>query len=59
MDCFADETRIIIENFNKKFFTPDELIDADFDEIKNIPKEYVNTISRWYKQPEYGSKRKQ
>jgi hypothetical protein len=53
MDCFADESRNIIENFHNEFFTPEELIDDYFEQIENLSDAYVYTIPRWYKQEHY------
>ena len=53
MNCFADESRTLIQDYNDQFFTPEQLIEGHFDKIKNMSEEYVYIVPRWYKQPHY------
>lgn len=53
MNCFADNSRHVVGDFNEVYYEPNEFIDLDINSIKNIPEEYSNFIPRWYKQPEY------
>lgn len=53
MNCFTDNTRNVVGNFNEIYFEPTEYIDRNLNIIKNIPKEYANFIPLWYNQPEY------
>ena len=53
VDCFTDNTRKVIENFNEIYYTPSEYIDIVLRHIKNIPNEYLNSIPVWHNQPEY------
>ncbi len=53
VDCFADNSRNVIGNFNETFFEPNDYIDRSLNVIKNIPGEYQNFIPRWHNQPEY------
>jgi hypothetical protein len=53
MDCFADNSRHIVGDFNEVYYKPNEFIDSYLNYIKDIPEEYSNYVPRWYKQPEY------
>lgn len=53
MDCFADNSRQVIGSFNEDFFTPQELIDARIDYMKDTAKDYIEYIPRWHTQPHY------
>ncbi len=53
MDCFADNSRHVIGDFNEIFYEPNEFIDRYLNHIKIIPEEYPNTIPLWYNQSEY------
>jgi hypothetical protein len=53
IDCFADNSRNVIGNFNETFFEPNDYINRSLSVIKNIPEEYLNFIPRWHNQPEY------
>lgn len=53
MDCFADNSRHVVGDFNEVYYEPNEFIDQHLNYIKNLPKEYANFIPRWYNQPEY------
>jgi hypothetical protein len=53
MDCFADNSRHVVGDFNEVYYEPNKIIDLDLNYIKNIPEEYSNYVPRWYKQSEY------
>ena len=53
LDCFADESRSIIEDYNTEFYTPDELIDIYLNRINKLSASYNAMIPRWYKQSHY------
>jgi hypothetical protein len=53
INCFADNSRKVVANFNEIYYDPIDFIDRNLRIIKNIPKEYPNYIPRWYKQPKY------
>ena len=44
MDCFTDNSRKVVENFNEIYYEPSEFIDNSLNIIKNIPEEYANFI---------------
>lgn len=53
IDCFADDTRYIVGEFDTEFDyqTPESSIDSFINYLKNFSKNY--SIPRWYKQPNY------
>ncbi len=53
MDCFVDNSRQVIEDFNEIYWTPQELIDARIERLKQTELDYTNTIPRWHNQPHY------
>ena len=53
INCFADNSRNVLGNFNEIYYEPNEFIDRSLNIIKNIPVEYPNFIPLWYNQPEY------
>jgi hypothetical protein len=53
MDCFSDETRRIIQDFDITFFTPNDLINHYLGQINNMSQDFINTVPRWYMQPHY------
>ena len=53
INCFADNSRNVIGNFNETFFEPNDYINRSLSVIKNIPEGYQNFIPRWHNQPEY------
>ncbi len=50
-DCFADNVRGIINNFNNDYFTPEEYVRNWIHKLENLHSIYSNFIPRWYKQP--------
>ena len=53
INCFSDETRHTIKDFNSEYRTIDEVISDRLEELKELPEVYPELIPRWYKQPEY------
>ena len=53
INCFSDETRHTIKDFNSEYKTIDEVISDCLEELKELPEIYPELIPRWYKQPEY------
>lgn len=53
MDCFVDNSRQVIEDFNETYWTPQELIDARIESLKNSQFDYTDYIPRWHNQPHY------
>jgi hypothetical protein len=52
-DCFSDNSRASIANFNEDYLTPQELIDERIDALKNTESDYDQYIHRWHNQPNY------
>ncbi len=52
-DAFSDNTRQIIQDFDDRYFTVDEMIDNGLKFLKNIPHNYKDNIPTWHKQPNY------
>jgi hypothetical protein len=53
INCFADNARQVIDDFNEKYETIDEYLQRPIDFIINAPQGYVNSIPRWHNQPNY------
>ena len=53
IDCFADQTRSIIKDFNDEYINPNEYIERELAYIENFPKIYRNLIPKWHNQPHY------
>jgi hypothetical protein len=53
INCFSDETRHTIKDFNSEYKTIDKIISNRLEELKELPEDYPDYIPRWYKQPEY------
>jgi len=53
IDCFIDNSRQIIERYNKLHLTPEQLIDARIENLKNTESDYTEFIPRWHNQPNY------
>ena len=53
MDCFADNSRQVIGSFNEIYWTPQELINARTDYLKDTVEDYTEYIPRWHNQPSY------
>ena len=53
MDCFVDNSRQVIEDFNETYWTPQELIDARIDLLRRTEFDYTDHIPRWHNQPHY------
>src|SRR5215208_4766574 len=47
MDCFADNSRRVVGDFNEVYYEPNEFIDLYLNYIKNLPEEYANFIPLW------------
>jgi hypothetical protein len=50
-DCFADEGRQVLEDFDDRYLTPEEYIQDGIDWLKNAAENY--SVPRWYNQPHY------
>ena len=53
IDCFADNTRSIIQEFSDIHLEPKEYIKRYVDYLENISKNYPLQIPKWYNQPHY------
>jgi hypothetical protein len=53
IDCFADQSRSIIEDFNDEYLEPKEYIKMYLDHLKNISNNYPLHIPKWHNQPHY------
>jgi hypothetical protein len=53
MDCFADQSRRIIQDFNDVYQSPEQYIDKAIGHLQHAPANYHNTIPRWHEQKEY------
>lgn len=53
IDCFLDESRHVIEDFDDEYESPQEYIDRLTEDLKNAALEYPGIIPRWHKQPHY------
>jgi hypothetical protein len=53
IDCFADQSRSIIEDFNDEYIDPNKYIERKLAYIENFPKIYRNLIPKWHNQPHY------
>jgi len=53
VDCFSDNSRRVIGDFNEKYIEPDAYIDQRLKSIKDIPISYNDIIPLWHNQPEY------
>jgi hypothetical protein len=51
IDCFADRTRGIIQDFDDEYLEVGEYIDIGLDYLRNTQNDYA--IPRWYKQPKH------
>jgi hypothetical protein len=53
VDCFSDNSRRVIEDFNEKYTEPGVYIEQSLKFLKDIPTSYNDLIPLWYNQPEY------
>lgn len=53
VDCFADETRGVIQDFNDEYKTPVAHIKEKLDFIGDLPNQYEKLIPKWHEQPYY------
>jgi hypothetical protein len=53
VDCFADETRGFVMDFNDEYKTPQELIKKELDFLGELPDKYSEIIPKWHNQPYY------
>jgi hypothetical protein len=53
IDCFIDNSRQIIDDYNKFHWTPEDLIDARVENLKNTEFDYTKFFHRWHNQPHY------
>jgi hypothetical protein len=52
IDCFEDNSRSILKDFDR-FYALDDYIKGGITYIRNTPLNYVNSIPKWYNQPNY------
>lgn len=53
IDCFADQSRRVLQDFNDIYLPPERYIDKAIEYLQDAPNDYLNTIPRWHEQPEY------
>jgi hypothetical protein len=53
IDCFADQSRQIIQDFNDGYESPEDYVELGILHLANASNKYHETIPRWYGQPEY------
>jgi hypothetical protein len=53
IDCFADDTRGAIQDFNDEYKTPVEYIKEKLDFIGDLSSQYEKLIPKWHNQPYY------
>ncbi len=53
MDCFADNSRQVIGDFNERYVTPEELNEEKIEYLSRITDDYSDYIPRWHDQPKY------
>jgi hypothetical protein len=53
LDCFVDQSRHVIEDFDDVYETPQEYIDRLTEHLENAGFEYSDIIPRWHNQPHY------
>jgi hypothetical protein len=53
IDCFADQSRRIIQDFNDTYETMEEYIGRGISHLENATHDYVKGIPRWHGQPHY------
>ncbi len=53
LDCFADNSREVVGDFNEVYWTPQELIDARINQLQDTGKDYTDYIPRWHNQSNY------
>jgi hypothetical protein len=53
IDCFGDQSRSILEEFNDDFLEPKEYLKLYIDELESFPEIYKSHIPKWHNQPHY------
>lgn len=53
MNCFADTSRNIIEDFDDIFVTKDDYVESGISYLREASTDYVKNVPRWYNQPNY------
>jgi hypothetical protein len=53
MDCFADNSREAIGDFDERYWTPQELISARIRNLTDTERDYTDYIPRWHDQRNY------
>ena len=53
IDCFADNSRGVVGDFNEEYWTPGELIDARADDLRNTESDYLDFVPKWHNQSHY------
>lgn len=52
IDCFSDEKRVVIRDWSD-YIKPIDYVRGRIDSLRDLHKEYPNTIPYWYGQPNY------
>lgn len=53
IDCFADNSREVVGDFNETYWTPEQLINLRIKRLNDTESDYTNYIPRWHNQPDY------
>jgi hypothetical protein len=53
VNCFADETRGFVKDFNDEYETPEQHIEKELDFLGGLPDKYNTLIPKWHEQPYY------
>jgi hypothetical protein len=53
IDCFADQSRRIIQDFDDTYETIEHYIDRGINHLENAGRKYTKSIPRWHGQPHY------
>lgn len=53
LNCFVDDSRYVIEDFDDEYETPQEYVDRLTKDLENAAYDYPDTIWRWHNQPHY------
>jgi hypothetical protein len=53
INCFADQSRMVIQDFNDIYQSPEQYVERGIKYLKNAAFQYHDAIPRWHKQPEY------
>jgi hypothetical protein len=53
IDCFMDESRHVVEDFDDVYESPEDYIDRHIQNLEDAPVDYKDLIPRWHNQPHY------